>query len=107
MMAVNAVLALFIGQLYEVWGRKKVLIITIVILALGAILPAWAPTDDTKSWLYTVSLLTTGIMAEVVMNNPLLNDYVKKHKRGCGAALQEIGKEIGSILAFVAFYTEY
>ena len=58
-----------------------------VLLSIGNVLPAWAPVDDKKSWLYTISLLTTGIMAEVIMNNPLLNDYVKKHKRGCGAAL--------------------
>jgi len=106
-MAVNALISLIIGQLFEVWGRKKVLVVSIVILAIGAILPAWAPIDDPKSLLYTISLLTTGIMAEVIMQNPLLNDYVKKHKRGCGAALQELGKELGQIMAFVAFYTEY
>lgn len=78
-----------------------------VILAVGIILPAWAPEDDPKSWLYTVSLLSTGVMSGVIMQNPLLNDYVKKHKRGCGAALQEYGKLFGQIISFIAFYSDY
>ena len=107
LMAINAVLSLFIGQLYEVWGRKKVLVLSVVLMAVAVIIPAWAPDDNPKSHLYTVSLLSTGVMSGVIMQNPLLNDYVKKHKRGCGAALQEYGKQFGEIIAFAAFYSDY
>lgn len=38
------------------------------------------------------------------MQNPLLNDYVKKHNRGWANAMQVMGKEIGEIFAFILIY---
>ena len=38
------------------------------------------------------------------MQNPLINDYVKKHNRGWASALNTIGKEIGEITAFILIY---
>ena len=41
-------------------------------------------------------------MADIILANPLLNDYVKKSSHGWAHALQEAGKEIGNVLAFIA-----
>ena len=41
-------------------------------------------------------------MADIILANPLLNDYVKKSSHGWAHALQEVGKEIGNVLAFIA-----
>ena len=38
------------------------------------------------------------------MQNPLLNDYVKKHNRGWANAMQVLGKELGEIFAFILIY---
>ena len=106
-MVVNAVLAVVFGQLYETLGRRKTLLMCLVLLAVGVVLPAWAPEDDPRSEVYTIGRVCTAIFAQAVLQNPLLNDYVKKHKRGCGSALQQLGKEIGEIFAFILFYNDY
>ena len=38
------------------------------------------------------------------MQNPLLNDYVKKHNRGWANAIQVLGREVGEVVAFVLIY---
>ena len=106
-MVVNGVLAVVFGQLYETLGRRKTLLICLVLLAVGVVLPAWAPEDNPRSEVYTIGRVCTAIFAQAVLQNPLLNDYVKKHKRGCGSALQQLGKEIGEIFAFILFYNDY
>lgn len=38
------------------------------------------------------------------MQNPLLNDYVKKHNRGWANAMQVLGREVGEVVAFILIY---
>ena len=46
--------------------------------------------------------MAASVMADVIMANPLLNDYVKKESHGWAHAFQQLGSEIGNILAFIA-----
>jgi len=41
------------------------------------------------------------------MQNPLLNDYVRKHRRGCGASIEYLGKEVGEIAAYAVIYWSF
>ena len=38
------------------------------------------------------------------MQNPLLNDYVKKQNRGFATSMQKVGETIGEITAFFIMY---
>ena len=44
--------------------------------------------------------IMTSVIAQGIMSNPLLADYVKKHSQGWAHALQFAGAEIGSFFAF-------
>mmetsp|Transcript_36392 Transcript_36392/g.44466 ORF Transcript_36392/g.44466 Transcript_36392/m.44466 type:complete len:105 (+) Transcript_36392:318-632(+) len=67
LMGVNAVLAIVFGQLYETLGRRKTLMMCLVLLAVGVVLPAWAPEDDPRSMVYTVGRIATSIFASAVL----------------------------------------
>ena len=102
-MAIGIVLSLIVGYMYEIWSRKKVLTICFCLLAIGMIIPESKIIDDTDA-LYAAGRMITAAIAQCIMQNPLINDYVKKHNRGWASALNTIGKEIGEITAFILIY---
>ena len=97
-------LSVFSGYLYEIWKRKTVLIFCMVCLVIGMIIPQLSEPDADKGYLnwYALSRMGAAAMAEIILANPLLNDYVKKSSHGWANSFQELGKEIGHILAFIA-----
>ena len=65
------------GYMYEVWSRKKVLFLSFIILAIGMVLPESGIVDE-DSRMYSVGRIVTCVLAQAIMQNPLLMDYVKK-----------------------------
>lgn len=65
------------GYMYEVWSRKKVLFISFILLAVGMVLPESGIVDE-DSRMYSVGRIVTCVLAQAIMQNPLLMDYVKK-----------------------------
>ena len=82
----NILFSIIFGYLYEIWARKKVLYLSFILLAFGMFLPesGWIEKDGA---MYDYGRCATSIFASVIMNNPLLNDYVKKHNRGLGVSM--------------------
>ena len=82
---------LLAGYLYEIWSRKTVLIICMVVQALGIVLvTAVKPDEDAsykeQNW-YALSRMVTAAVAEIIMANPLLNNYVKRSDHGWAHAI--------------------
>ena len=102
-MGISIFASIFFGYLYEVWSRKKVLTLLTILLAGGMVLPALDLTDE-KSTIMIWSRVITGVIANAIMQNPLLMDYVKKHNRGMASSLQFLGKELGEFMAFYIIY---
>ena len=102
-MVLSAFFGLIFGYLYEVWSRKKVLYVSFVLLAFGMILPE-VRIIDKHSNAYQFGRILTAVFSQVIMHNPLLNDYIKKHNRGFASAILEIGELIGEIVAFLILF---
>ena len=78
--------SILFGYMYEVWERKKVLSLLIILLCIGLVFPALEVTEN-KSTSMIWARVITGVVANAIMANPLLMDYVKKHNRGVAAAM--------------------
>ena len=102
-MAFSIFFTVAFGYMYEIWSRKKVLSISFVLLAVGMALPeSGFLEEDSRS--YSVGRIVTCVLAQAIMQNPLLMDYVKKQNRGWASAMQFLGKEIGELTAFILIY---
>ena len=51
--------------------------------------------------MFILSRITSCVLVQAIMQNPLLNDYVKRGNRGMAGAMQKLGFVLGEILAFV------
>ena len=102
-MAFSILFSIIFGYMYEIWSRKKVLTIAFILLAIGMVLPESGLVDENGD-LYIFSRIMTCVLAQAIMQNPLLNDYVKRHNMGWANAMQVLGKEVGEITAFVLIY---
>ena len=102
-MGISIFFSIFIGYMYEIWSRKKVLFVCFFFLAVGMVLPETGLVEE-QDKLYWVGRIATSVLATAILQNPLLNDYVKKHNRGWANAMQVLGKEIGEVLAFILIY---
>ena len=81
--------SLFIGYMFEIWSRKKVLIVCFVLMGLCML---FVGLSDADTKLVHYARIFSSVFASAIMENPLLNDYVKKHDRGWAKALMFIGK---------------
>ena len=84
-LAITTFLSVFSGYLYEIWKRKTVLIFCMVCLVIGMIIPQIFEPDDNKEYeenLYALTRMGASAMADIILANPLLNDYVKKSSQG-------------------------
>ena len=101
-LAMTGLVSWIVGYLYEIWRRRTVIIILVVINAIGMLLPELFKKDKAENvsrW-HGLTRLATAVVSEAIMSNPLLSDYVKKHSHGWAHAIQFIGYQIGSIAAF-------
>lgn len=51
--------------------------------------------------MFAVSRIASCCLVQAIMQNPLLNDYIKKGNHGWAHAFQKLGFVIGEIIAFV------
>ena len=96
------------GYLYEACSRKCVLISSFVLLAMGMALP-FIPalrTGEFAGRVLTVSRIVVGTLVQAIIQNPLLNDYVKRRNRGWASGLQQLGYTIGEIFSFALIALE-
>ena len=47
------------------------------------------------------------VLVQAIIQNPLLNDYVKRRNRGWAVGFQRLGYTIGEILSFVLIALEF
>ena len=87
-LAITSFLSVLTGYMYEVWKRRTVLIFCMVCLAIGMLLPKLFEKDDKTAAsenhvdYYSLTRMGAAAMADIIMENPLLNDYVKKRSQG-------------------------
>ena len=101
-MILSVFVSLLFAYMYEIWSRKKVLSISFILLAIGVLISAFDLAEDDN--VMHLSRIATSVIAGTIMQNPLLNDYVKKHNRGMAASFQTLGSETGEIIAFYIIY---
>ena len=80
----TTLLSFFMGQAYDITGRKKIIGVNFIILAiLAATIPYTSPSIF---WL-GVSRVGLGIFSHFLISNPLILDYVKEPSRGRAVVL--------------------
>ena len=65
-MIIGIFFTIFIGYMYEIWSRKKVLYICFFLLAVGMILPE-ANLVDEQDQLYWIGRISTAVLAQAIM----------------------------------------
>ena len=93
------VLAMVFGHLYEIWPRQKVLCLSFALLGFAMFLPNLGLT--TSQTLFGLSRILSCCLVQAIMQNPLLNDYIKKGNHGWAHAFQKLGFILGEALAFI------
>ena len=84
----------FVGHLYDTWGRRYTLLVTLGGVCLGLCLtPLVAPS------LFALILVQTlmSICLNGPYSSPLIADYLKKSARGKGSAVQSLGYIFGAM----------
>ena len=87
-LCITSFLSVLTGYMYEVWKRRSVLIFCMICLAIGMILPKLFDKDDKSAAsdhhvdYYSLTRMAAAAVADIIMENPLLNDYVKKRSQG-------------------------
>ena len=91
------VTTIFIGQIFDVFGRKKTLLGSNL---LAAIMMFLVPYTAPNYWLLV--LVRAGIQVSVQGANcmPLVTDYVKKKDRGKATAFLAYGLVVGYLITF-------
>ena len=51
--------------------------------------------------IYIIALIILAIATATVLQNPLMNDYVKKSSRGKGAGIEKLGYVAGVLVAIL------
>lgn len=65
-MGISIFFGIFIGYMYEIWSRKKVLFICFFLLAIGMILPETGIAEE-QDRLYWVGRISTAVLAQAIM----------------------------------------
>jgi MFS family permease len=92
------VCTLVLGYLYDIFGRKKTIITSCIMLAMLLFLvPLCAP--HVYPWLIFVRIGVT-LCFIAPQCNPLASDYVKRMSRGAAAALTNMGIVLGEFTTF-------
>lgn len=92
--------SILFGYIYEICSRKCVLITCFVFLCIGMVLPfldRFKQEKDVIVW----SRIIVCVLVQAILQNPLLNDYVKRRNRGWASGFQRLGYTIGEIVSFI------
>ena len=71
--------SILFGYIYEIFSRSCVLITCFLLLCIGMVLPF---TMDHSYELIVWSRIMVCVLVQAILQNPLLNDYVKRRNRG-------------------------
>lgn len=92
---------LFIGYIYDIFGRRYTLFFSAIFAAICLFLIPLAP--SVYPWLYILRfLLATSYAAP--NSSPLITDYVKKEHRGSATAFYSLGFIFGDLLVFAVLF---
>ena len=94
----SVIISVFMGFFYEILRFRKVLVFAFVLIPIGVIL-LWLDGE----WFTIAARIIIAIACQTILQNPLLNDYVKSNSRGKGAAIEKFGYVLGAFLALVLF----
>ena len=72
--------AFVFGYLYEIWSRRSVLTLSFVLLGISMLQPSLGWVESQV--MFALSRITSCVLVQAIMMNPLLNDYVKKGNHG-------------------------
>ena len=97
--------SIIFGYLYEIFSRKCILITCFILLCIGMVLPFFEAFEDNMG-VIVWSRIIVCVLVQAILQNPLLNDYVKRRNRGWASGLQRLGYTIGEILSFVLIALE-
>ena len=98
------VASLIFGWLYEAYSRKCVLITSFILLSVSMSVTFWSDEDNVKTIKYC--RISVCILVQAILQNPLLNDYIKRRNRGWANGFQRLGYTIGEILSFLLLALE-
>ena len=90
-------ISIIMGLIYDVRPRGKALLIPCFVLLFTGIVYMWS---------YGAMIgarVAVAICCQTILQNPLMNDYVKCDSRGRGAGIEKFGYVIGVAVAFYAF----
>lgn len=79
-MAVAIAFAFVFGHLYEVWSRRSVLCLSFALLGFCMFLPKLGISEGQT--MFAISRIVSCCLVQAIMQNPLLNDYIKKGNHG-------------------------
>ena len=89
------------GYLYDLFGRKVLLVIYFVIISISVYLfPRTAPN---VGFLVAIRSLLQ-LLGASCLSNPLINDYVKKESRGKALALAAFGVACGEAFGMAVLF---
>ena len=96
-MLATMIASIAIGYLYDILGRKNVLII--LNLALGGAICA-LPHVWANTMYLTVVRTVISILVISIIGNPLMIDMIKEDSRGKGEAMQQSGGAAGELTSY-------
>lgn len=86
----------FLGFIYEVYGRKSVMLIFTLISVLVLF---WMPMTSPNQGLFSLSYVILGLSFNPVLSVPLLLDYVEVESRGKAIGLTLASGALGGLLS--------
>jgi MFS family permease len=98
----NMITTLFVGQIYDIVGRKLSLFISTILGAVFLILVPYSP--SIYPWVI-VTRIGIAISSVSALCLPLVTDYVKKSSRGKATAFQTMGIVIGDLITYGVIFT--
>lgn len=96
------VITLFVGQIFDTFGRRNTMVITLFFSAILVFLqPIAAP--SVFPWLVIIRI-GIAICLNGPFSSPLVSDYVKKDSRGAAVSLQTLGYITGDLVAALVLF---
>jgi MFS family permease len=98
-------IVIFLGYIYEIFGRKYVIFILILLCTVFTyLLPVTSPNKD----LFVLISICGSVSVVPILNSPLLQDYVEVESRGKAGGITVMGMAFGIIgsLAIIVQFTK-
>jgi AAHS family 4-hydroxybenzoate transporter-like MFS transporter len=93
--------SLFLAPFADIWGRRAIAIVSLVLMGSGMLASAFAPDITTLAFLRVITGLGIGAMVPII--TPLAVEYANARRRGVAMAFMSIGYPLGGMIGgFIA-----